>query len=892
MADKELSVRLTADTGSFERKMSTAADKVEALEKRLSRIVTQQELMQKSMSRAKQAGTPSILVPNHIKETLNQELEAQRKIAAEQQRNAAQQKAMDDMIARNALADLEERTAALRRYGAELQKEKIRQQSLNTLGEGDRAAQRLRAEAERTKRAEYERWWLEQDITGELLKQKGFFGRLAYKARNVGLAIKNWATNAYQALNAFRSSHTVFGGIWQYVKQIAGTLLGIQTVRIAIQGADTLVGAQNKLNNIAVQTMGDSAYATDSKGNVTGYSQKALDFTQDAMDKIYVSAQRSRSSYDEMAKNVSKVMTLSGKAFDNNVDNAIRFQETMAKAYAVGGATASEMSASMTQLTQALGAGILAGDELRSVREGAPLAYKAIEEFAQGVLDTDLSLKELASDGFITSEMVVAAIMNMSDSIDKQFALTKWRFSEVWESIKNSAKKAFEPVITMMTNMLNRAVDSGLVQKAEQFFTKVAKGLLIVMRVIENTIKWVADNWNWLKWVILGGLIALITVQIAFGVVSAVVWWQQTKAALIAAGAVNVTFWSFVKLIAGILVVVLAIAALITIFIAWRNGAIETTQAIGLALLAVAVIIGVIIGWIPALIIAAIGLIIMYLDYFLGAVYVVGAAIWNIVVGVVNAIIQFMWTYFVEPWIGIVEWVLNVFNGGFNSFGDAVKNLLGNIISWFLSLGTVVTKIIDAIFGTNWTGGLNALKDKVLQWGKNENAISLTREAPNVLNRVEYGAAWDKGMEHGSIAQDWVNGLGSKFQKQESTVKKPSMLDQIGGKLGLTDTFANMGKFPTEGVGTPDVDTQKILDSIDGNTGKIADSMELTDEDLDYLRRIADMEWKKEYTVAEIKVDMTNNNTVDKDFDLHSLAIGLRDLVEEEMFAVADGVYA
>ena len=93
-----------------------------------------------------------------------------------------------------------------------------------------------------------------------------------------------------------------------------------------------------------------------------------------------------------------------------------------------------------------------------------------------------------------------------------------------------------------------------------------------------------------------------------------------------------------------------------------------------------------------------------------GAFATLGAAIINTVIGVVNAIIQIVWAG-VEPFVGIIEWILNVANGGFNSFGDAVKNLIGQIISWFLSLGKVVTKIIDAIFGTSWTDGLNNLQN-------------------------------------------------------------------------------------------------------------------------------------------------------------------------------------
>lgn len=137
-----------------------------------------------------------------------------------------------------------------------------------------------------------------------------------------------------------------------------------------------------------------------------------------------------------------------------------------------------------------------------------------------------------------------------------------------------------------------------------------------------------------------------------------------------------------------------------------------------------------------------------------GAVAVMAAAIINTVIGLINGIIQFAWTYFVTPFLGIIEWVLNVVNGGFDSFGGAVANLIGQIISWFLDLGKVVTKIIDAIFGTNWTGGLESLQDKVLQWGKNDNAITLNRDAPTINYRMDYGDAWDAGYEFGSNLSD------------------------------------------------------------------------------------------------------------------------------------------
>ena len=82
--------------------------------------------------------------------------------------------------------------------------------------------------------------------------------------------------------------------------------------------------------------------------------------------------------------------------------------------------------------------------------------------------------------------------------------------------------------------------------------------------------------------------------------------------------------------------------------------------------------------------------------------------------------------------------------------------MIGQIISWFLSLGKVVTKIIDAIFGTDWTSGLTALQDNVVAWGKNDNAITLNKEAPSIDYRIKYSDAYGKGYNIGKGVEDKV----------------------------------------------------------------------------------------------------------------------------------------
>lgn len=252
-----------------------------------------------------------------------------------------------------------------------------------------------------------------------------------------------------------------------------------------------------------------------------------------------------------------------------------------------------------------------------------------------------------------------------------------------------------------------------------------------------------------------------------------------------------------------------------------------------------------------------------------GAFMAVGAFILNVIIGALNAMIQAVWSKFVEPFIGIIEFVLNVANGGFNSFGDAVANLIGQIISWFLSLGKVVTKIVDAIFGTDWTSGLNELQSKALEWGKNDNAITLERTAPSIDSRFEYNTAWDIGYSFGE-------GIDEKIANFD-----PSSLFGITD-IPSADDYANALTSGEIGSG---------IDDISGNTGAMADAMDITKEELKYLRDIAEQEIINRFTTAEINIEQTNHNTIGGKMDLDGIVSGLTDVMYEAVDISAEGVH-
>lgn len=249
-----------------------------------------------------------------------------------------------------------------------------------------------------------------------------------------------------------------------------------------------------------------------------------------------------------------------------------------------------------------------------------------------------------------------------------------------------------------------------------------------------------------------------------------------------------------------------------------------------------------------------------------GVVAWLGAAILNIVIGVINGIIQMAWSYFVEPFIGIIEWVLNVANGGFDSFGGAVANLIGQIISWFLSLGKIVTKIIDAIFGTDWTAGLTSLQDSVTSWGKNDNAITLSREAPQI-GRIAYEDAYNAGYGAGESLANKVSGMFDFGKDKNKDSKDPYKRAELQNPA-LTSAANQTAS----------------------NTAEISDKLDATSNQLKYIREYAEREAINRFTTASINVNMTNNNNMSSDADVDGIMNTLKNGIQQQMNIVAEGV--
>lgn len=609
------------------------------------------------------------------------------------------------------------------------------------------------------------------------------YRRAAQQEQQVTRNIRQ-STQAEQQLNAsIRGGNDALDDMVGKAKNLAATIGASVGLKKLIELSDQMTSTTARLN-----------FIVDDGGSV-----KALEA------KIMASAQRSRAAYLDTASAIASMGANAGAAFTSN-DELIAFMEQVNKQFVIGGASAQRQAAAMLQLTQAMAAGALRGEELNSILENAPGIARAIEQY-MGIAEG--SIKSYAEKGAVSATVVKNALLSIADETNAKFNGMAMTWGQVWTQMGNIALKVTRPLLT--------------------------------------AINWLANNLSVIGPILLGLGAAFLVFQVA-------AHWTQIAAVATAAyhAVVNLLSIGFGVLTGN---TAAASAAVFTF-----NSALLASPITWIIML-IAVVIGLLYG-VVAIINKVTGSSISATGLICGAIAVAGAFIGNTVIGLLNALIQYIWAIFVAPFLGIVEWILNVCNGGFNSFGDAVANLIGQIIGWFLNLGKVVTTIIDAIFGTNWTAGLESLQSSVTAWGKNENAITLDKNAPTIDYRFEYGDAWAAG-------NDFGKGIDAKIGGMFNT---GGLGDSSGFDLG--DIAAYTGE-------TAD------------NTGKTADALAVTEEQLEYLRDIAERDAINRFTTAEVKIDMTGmTNRIDGSADLDGVISQLTEGFTEALVTAAEGVHA
>ena len=639
---------------------------------------------------------------------------------------------------------------------------------------------------------------------------------------------ENYRRAAQQEENlnrGLRNGTTAAGGLLGKVKSIVATLAAGVGVKMFTGLSDQLASGRARMSLIV-----------DDGGSVAELEQK-----------IMASAQRSRAAYLDTMQTVGKLGLMAGDAFGSN-DELIAFTELMNKNFVIAGASTQEQASAMYQLTQAMSSGRLQGDEYRSIIENAPLLANAIEDYMRNVQGAEGSMKDWASEGMLTADVIKAALFSSADEVEARFAQMPMTWGQIWTNMKNKALTIFDPILTRMNEIANSerfdATIDGLITGLATVGA-IATGLFDLMVGIGSGI---SENWSVIEPIVWGIAAALIAYNAVSLITSAVNAGVALSAGVKAAAEMMSTGATFAAtaaqhglnaalLASPVTWIVLGVLALVVALVAVCNWIAKTT---GMAHTGFGVITGginVVLQWFKNL----------------------GLSIANIALGIWNA-------------LGAVC----------SNIGTAFHNVIANVQGWFFGLLSTALTVVEGIcaalnklpFVEFDYSGITAKADEYA--AKSAEAYGSTEDYASISE------AFDKGM---STFDTWQDGWASDAFAA-GAAWGDGIADKVGGlfdfDLGAAEDY---GGFAMDGIAA---NTGAIAD----NTGAAADALTMSNEQLEYLRDIAERDAINRFTTAEVKIDMTGmTNRIDGGADLDGVISTLTDGFTEALLTAAEGVH-
>ena len=211
----------------------------------------------------------------------------------------------------------------------------------------------------------------------------------------------------------------------------------------------TVVGAYTSLRGVAsLVNLADTYTQTAARLDMMN---DGLQDTKELQDMIFQAAQRSRGAYQDTADLVAKLGTLAGSAFDRNAE-LVAFAEQINKQMTISGTSTVGAQAAMLQLTQAMSSGVLRGEELNSILEQTPTIAQSIANY-MGV--TVGVMREMASEGKITAEVVKNAMFDAAEETNQKFEDMPMTWSQVWTQAQNIAIQAEQPLLEVINAIAN-----------------------------------------------------------------------------------------------------------------------------------------------------------------------------------------------------------------------------------------------------------------------------------------------------------------------------------------------------------------------------------------------------------------------------------------------------
>lgn len=647
---------------------------------------------------------------------------------------------------------------------------------------------------------------------------------------------------------SIEESRSAADGLWSKIAGFVAAYAGWELVRSTVAWSDEMSNIQARLAQV----------------NDGSRTQGEL------MQAIYANAQDAHASLQGMADIVGRFGNNARDAFKSN-DELLAFSNQLYKMFTIAGTDANGAAAAMLQLSQGLGAGALRGEELNSVFEQAPIIIQTIANHLGVPIG---KIREMASEGKLTADVVKNALLSAADETNAKFAAMPLTFSAAWTMAKNTFQMNMMGLQKVLSEAINQQQFQEMMNGITAAVSSLASIAIPIVKGLTVAIGFMYENWGLIAPIILtvlglmalykGAVLATAAVELISAGYKAVVAAAQTAYAIATGTATSATIaataaqWGLnaAMLASPITWIVVAIAALI-----------------GLLYLVVAII-----NRVAGTSLSATGLIVGYLGFFFAFWKNQIAVIWNIILSLAEFFMN-VWTNPIYSIKKLIYSLAETFSGFYMGVLKGLDPVITGIAKGFL---WAVNKGIKAI---NWLG--KALNKVGLGWDsinemKMEGTVAGNAEAvrQKVLGALDPGTAPDnyKSLDH--LKMDFADPRAYAKKGYDAGAKFASDPGgTINRALGLSNDPAIQQLMQGQQTGN------KLAAQTAKNTQPKAE------EDYKYLKEIMAGGAVDRLSGTDIKIEMTNNNRINSALDLDNIVKALTQKLTGAMDSAGEGVH-
>lgn len=554
-----------------------------------------------------------------------------------------------------------------------------------------------------------------------------------------------------------------------------------------------------------------------------------LQTTAQLTDMVYAASQRSRGSFTATADMVGKLGNLAGDAF-SSTQELVAFAEQLNKQIALSGASAMAADAAILQLTQGLSSGALRGEELNSVLEQTPTVAKTIADYL-GMSTGEM--RELASQGGLTADVVKNALLSAADETNAKFAQMPMTFGQTMTQLQNYAIMAFQPVLQQLNEFINSPLFEQLKVNLAGAISSIASFASQALGVVTQVIQWIADNWGVIQPILTGIVAGFLAWQVATGLVAA------AQAIL-----------NFVLAASPLTWIILAIVAVVAAIAMWIS-AVGGLQAAWLI-----VVDAVLTAW----------------DYLV-------LGFWTGVFWVQN-MLDSMALGFQSAGVAVANYVDTMKANVLTIIQNMVNGAI-DLINWFIEqLNKLPGVSIEAIAHTTFGAAAQA---EAAANAASRNAALDAKKAQNEANQADRQAQLDSMLS--KLQANHANRQNEIQQLQhtgQDSSSREDLLDELngnggGGLSGFDGTGGGLGG-AVGGIG------DSVGGSLGSDVGAIKKEVAMSEEDLKSLVDMAERQYVNEInlTAQTPVIQVSGQNTGNTKEDRKALANAIRDILVEQ----------